>query len=90
MRIAAAQMLLDDFLGRWDERLVRTLSTFHLWLAANPSHGVFRVKLNSFWHVHAPERLDPKREPVFAMQSWRPHRLTSGRALSARTIVPHA
>jgi len=33
---------------------------------------------------------DPKREPVFRMQPCRPHHLTSGRALSARTIIPHA
>jgi len=39
---------------------------------------------HSFWHVHAPERLDPKREPVFAMQSWRPHHLICGTARGAR------
>jgi hypothetical protein len=33
-----------------------------------PSHGVFSVKLIHFGIVHAPGRLDPKREPVFAMQ----------------------
>jgi len=33
---------------------------------------------------------DPKREPVFRMQPCRPHHLTSGRALSARTIIPRA
>ena len=33
-----------------------------------PSHGVFPVKLIHFGIVRAPGRLDPKREPVFAMQ----------------------
>jgi hypothetical protein len=33
-----------------------------------PSHGVFAVKLNHFGIALAPGRLDPKREPVFAMQ----------------------
>jgi hypothetical protein len=33
---------------------------------------------------------DPKREPVLRMQPCRPHHLTSGRASSARTIIPHA
>ena len=45
-----------------------------------PSHGVFPVKLIHFGIVHAPGRLDPKREPVFRMQPRRPHHLTSGRA----------
>jgi len=36
---------------------------------APSSHGVFPVKLIHFGIVHAPGRLDPKREPVFAMQS---------------------
>jgi len=33
-----------------------------------PSHGVFPVKLIHFVISLSPGRLDPKREPVFAMQ----------------------
>src|SRR5271157_6400974 len=62
----------------------------HVAVTISPSHGVFPVKLNHFGIVHAPGRLDPKREPVIchaALTTASPHIRSS---LWARTIIPHA
>jgi len=48
-------------------------------LAASAVFAVFAALIH-FAIAHLLLRLDPKREPVFAMQPWRPHHLTSGRA----------